>query len=260
MIQRLRIPRLWPRAWVGYLLYGIVAAREVLFYLGRPSFLACVALLALFLALFVTEPLLSRRLAWYNRIYFPLQTGLVCALGLLPPYFDMWAVLFCLLGLYAVQTLPRASATIWLCAFALIPMAMLTVTLGITSGLAAALSIVAGSGFFISYELLYQQTEARRAESQALLAQLQEAHQQLQTYAAQAEELAVAQERGRLAYHLHDSANQVIFGIALTARAARTVLDKSPERASEQIDRLQEMTGNALRDMRSLITELRPKP
>ncbi len=49
------------------------------------------------------------------------------------------------------------------------------------------------------------QAEMARRESERLLAELQEAHRQLQAYAAQVEVLAVAEERNRLAREVYDT-------------------------------------------------------
>ena len=65
--------------------------------------------------------------------------------------------------------------------------------------------------------------------------------------------------RNRVARELHDSVNQSIFSITLTAEAARTMLDRDPARVSSYLDQLQEMTANALAQLRSLIGQLRPK-
>ena len=67
------------------------------------------------------------------------------------------------------------------------------------------------------------------------------------------------QERHRLARDLHDSVNQTIFSLTLTAGATRLLLDKDPARVPAQLDRLQDMSGSALSQLRSLITRLRPE-
>jgi signal transduction histidine kinase len=130
--------------------------------------------------------------------------------------------------------------------------------LGWAAGLAQGLLIVAGGGFAVSYDLLYSRTQADQAESQALLGELEQAHQTLQEYAAQAEELAAARERNRLARELHDSVSQVIFSVTLTSQAARLLLERDPARVPEQLEHLQDMTGSALGQLRSLIAQLRP--
>jgi len=70
-------------------------------------------------------------------------------------------------------------------------------------------------------------------------------------------ELAVAEERTRLARDLHDSVTQTLFGLTLATEAAVTVAGEDP-RLLEQLDRVR-MLGAAARDeMRSLVETLRP--
>ncbi|MBI5354052.1 MAG: hypothetical protein HZB50_15525 [Chloroflexi bacterium] len=136
--------------------------------------------------------------------------------------------------------------------------ATLLVGMGWVNGLALLLLFFAIGAFLISYDLLYSRTQADQAESQRLLADLRSAHERLQEYAAQAEELAAARERNRLARELHDSVSQVIFSITLTSQSARLLLDREPACVPEQIDRLQTLTEQALAQLRSLIAQLRP--
>ncbi|HEU5011286.1 MAG TPA: GAF domain-containing protein [Roseiflexaceae bacterium] len=73
-----------------------------------------------------------------------------------------------------------------------------------------------------------------------------------------AQEAAVLEERSRLARDLHDSISQQLFSMTLTAQAARAQLDKQPERAAGQLERLQETATAAMTEMRALIFQLRP--
>ncbi|HLA06955.1 MAG TPA: sensor histidine kinase, partial [Anaerolineales bacterium] len=79
--------------------------------------------------------------------------------------------------------------------------------------------------------------------------------------------LAVEHERNRLARDLHDSVTQTVFSMNLAAQSARLLLDKeSPfdrlrttPRASGQLLRLEELSANALREIQSLVSQLRPR-
>jgi signal transduction histidine kinase len=73
-----------------------------------------------------------------------------------------------------------------------------------------------------------------------------------------AQEAAVLEERNRLARELHDSVTQQLFSMTLTAQAARAHLEKNPQRAAAQLERLQETAIAALAEMRALIAQLRP--
>ena len=47
---------------------------------------------------------------------------------------------------------------------------------------------------------------------------------------------AALEERQRLARELHDSVSQALYGIALGAQTARTLLDQEPDRATDPLD------------------------
>jgi signal transduction histidine kinase len=75
----------------------------------------------------------------------------------------------------------------------------------------------------------------------------------------QAQQLAVVEERNRLARELHDSVTQALYGITLHAEAAyRQFQANQPELADDQLAELRKTAQEALREMRLLIFELRP--
>ena len=75
----------------------------------------------------------------------------------------------------------------------------------------------------------------------------------------QAQQLAVIQERSRLARDLHDSVMQALYGVTLYAEAATRQLGKGDTAlASEHLSEIRDTTEEALREMRALIFELRP--
>jgi signal transduction histidine kinase len=74
-----------------------------------------------------------------------------------------------------------------------------------------------------------------------------------------AQQLAVIEERNRLARDLHDSVMQALYGVTLYAEAAKRQLDMGDGRlASEHLREIRETAEEALREMRVLIFELRP--
>ena len=75
----------------------------------------------------------------------------------------------------------------------------------------------------------------------------------------QAQQLAAVEERQRLARELHDSVSQALYGIALGARTARTLIDREPEKAAEPVDYVLSLAEAGLAEMRALIFELRPE-
>jgi signal transduction histidine kinase len=75
----------------------------------------------------------------------------------------------------------------------------------------------------------------------------------------QARELAILDERQRLARELHDSVTQSLYGISLYAQAATgNIHANQVEQAKQYLDDIQNTAQESLADMRLLIYELRP--
>ncbi len=78
----------------------------------------------------------------------------------------------------------------------------------------------------------------------------------------QAGQLAALEERQKLARELHDSVSQALYGIALGARTARTLLDRgaaAPAGLRDPLDYVLALAEAGLAEMRALIFELRPE-
>jgi signal transduction histidine kinase len=121
--------------------------------------------------------------------------------------------------------------------------------------------IVAGGQVFGLINLESEQPGAFRSEQIDLLATATDIVAGALKHARltrRAQEAAVLEERNRLARELHDSVTQQLFSITLTAQAARAHLEKNPQRAATQLERLQETAAAALAEMRALIAQLRP--
>jgi PAS domain S-box-containing protein len=75
----------------------------------------------------------------------------------------------------------------------------------------------------------------------------------------QAEQLAVLEERQRLARELHDSVTQALYSVTLYADAARMAFSAKKWRALEtNLQEVRNMAREAMYDMRLLVFELRP--
>ncbi|MCH8007922.1 MAG: GAF domain-containing sensor histidine kinase [Chloroflexi bacterium] len=71
-------------------------------------------------------------------------------------------------------------------------------------------------------------------------------------------ELSVVEERNRLARDLHDSVSQTLFSMTLTAEAALAAIGNDPQAAAAEVANIRDLSRAALKEMRSLIFELRP--
>ncbi|NJD60855.1 MAG: sensor histidine kinase, partial [Anaerolineae bacterium] len=105
-----------------------------------------------------------------------------------------------------------------------------------------------------------RRAQEARSRNQLLMQQLQDANQELEQLAYTQEKLGIVRERQRLARELHDSVTQNIFSMPLTTQSALLLLDKDPKRVGAQLERLNELAQNAMAEMHTLISELRPEP
>jgi signal transduction histidine kinase len=71
-------------------------------------------------------------------------------------------------------------------------------------------------------------------------------------------ELSIVGERNRLALELHDVISQKLFALTLAAESADALFDVDRDEARAQIDRLRQLSQEALEELRYLILELRP--
>lgn len=80
---------------------------------------------------------------------------------------------------------------------------------------------------------------------------------------AEAQQRLAMEARHRLASELHDSVSQALFSITLETRAAQLALQREgtglKDDLRSRLSRLRELTENALAEMRTLISELRPE-
>ncbi len=242
---------------ISYLMFGMVAVRELVDTTSA-SRLTTVLLLSTMLLLLSVRSLVFRRWPAFRLPYFVAQTFLIQTLGLLPPYKDVWGLLYVCIAVQARDALPVRTASVWAVLSATSLLLTMMVTMGAAAGLGFGLTYLAASLLIVSWDAYSEQAVAGRAQSQALLSELQDAHRRLQEYSGQIEAQAALRERDHLAHELHDSVSQTLFSINLTAESARLLLDRDPTAAAEQISRLQTLTAGALKQMRDLIAQWRP--
>lgn len=263
------------RSQITYLVAWLIALGGTLRYLGfileQPSRWVILGLLALFFALLAFVPLLYRRPPRDTHLFLAVETGILVALTIATTIEDFAAIPFMSLILIAMSIFPPKIGFRWIGTFVFILVVCMFVYGYIYHGLniewlllGTLLNVtvfLAVGGFMTvlrQLETARNEAEVACQESEELLAELQAAHQQLQAYTGQAEELAVIAERNRLARNLHDSVSQTVFSMTLTAEAARILFDRDTTRVASELDKLQALAKSALAEMRSLVFELRP--
>lgn len=71
-------------------------------------------------------------------------------------------------------------------------------------------------------------------------------------------ELAIVEERTRLARELHDAVAQKLFALRLTAEAAGGLVEADPQRARAHLGQISALAGEAAEELRVAVSELRP--
>jgi signal transduction histidine kinase len=108
-------------------------------------------------------------------------------------------------------------------------------------------------------QMRLNEREARERTEQ-LMVDLENANAQLATYATQVEELAMTQERNRLAREIHDNLGHTLTIVNVQIEAARIVMDTQPERALDALDKAQESARMGLTQVRESVSSLRESP
>ena len=255
---------------------------------GGFLFLSITFLISVYLVLLFAEPFFFRQKQIRTYIYMIAQFVIILALAVfmqggvativvlksmtklgfdLQHYFidnslqgeDFWALMILPLVVQAMNNFKPRIGYIFTGIFIAIMPYFLLSSLGLEKGL--PLMFIYGSAYFLlaAFIVIVRESIAARDESQKQKAELQLAHQQLQDYTERAEELAVLQERNRLARELHDSVTQSLHSATLLAEAGQRQANSGDiEKAREYLLRLGEISQQALREMRLLVYELRP--
>jgi signal transduction histidine kinase len=210
------------------LIYVAVLMRSFLLYRDTPVLAQLLALLLLFMGLFLAEMALARRGSGWFHAYLGLQTILTSLLMYGPEFdeYDYFSLLFAILGMQVMRQLGMKAGLAWILAFfVLIGYKFLRFEEPL-EGLTRLLLFGSVIGFLASYSLSARRAQEARRNNQLLMQQLQDANQKLEQTSDTLENLGIARERQRLARELHDSVTQTIFSMTLTAQSAQLVLDK----------------------------------
>ena len=115
--------------------------------------------------------------------------------------------------------------------------------------------------FVVIYVTLYMRQNDAREQAQALAAELESANRQLSEYAAQVEDLSIANERQRMARELHDTLSQGLAGLILQLEATDAHLTNNHnDKAHAIVIDAMEQARVTLAKARHAIDDLRQQP
>ncbi len=244
--------------------YVVIAAITVL---GLAIFLAGdhphrwtgLAMLAVFdLLVLMPDQWLGGFKARATHLYLAAAATLVFALTLLNPLNPWFVVLFFVLSPEVMLRLPRQTGYAWIGVFS----ALTVIAFWVAGGGSPAIMLtapiyIAGYFFFAAFATQTALANEAQAESQRLLAELQEAHARLQAFASQAEALAVVEERNRLAREMHDTLGHRLTVAAVQLQAIERLIPTDPDRARQMTATVREEVRAALAELRQTVAALR---
>jgi len=246
---------------ISVLMLGATALRGLLqaFETGDPNRWLIAGLMLVYGVFLFSEAAIIRRFPVYLYAYFVIQTIITVILILLPLYppefpqsNDFFALLFIPLCVQAIIYFRTPRGYYWVIALTASSITALFLQYGASEGIQFAVTYILGYTMLCFLAIFYINSEDAKNE-------LNLANQKLQEYAKNAEALAVAEERNRLARDLHDSVTQALYSLTLFAEAAHEELAGGDvELARGHIKDLRETSRQALQEMRLMIFELRP--
>ena len=188
----------------AYLVLATVAVFELAVMPVADTHRSVAGLLLVFGGLLAANPFF-KVFSWQHHLYLALQTSVVASLLMLRPGSLMLPMLFVVLSVTAPLSLSLRAAALWIITFALINTLHCASVQKWEHSWLVSLPYTVGYIFCGTSAYSLARASAAQRRSEALLAELQTTYQQLQEYAGRVEELAVSQERNRLAREMHDA-------------------------------------------------------
>ena len=173
--------------------------------------------------------------------------------------FTVLIILYFILSAHALFAFSNRGGYGWVLLFGVITTLFITHLtwpewqLGMLNGLGAT----CGYFFIGSAANAQRRAELASAESQRLLGELQAAHLQLQSYAAHAEALAVAEERNRLAREMHDTLGHRLTVAAVQLEGAQKLVKRDPAKAETMVATVRAQVVEGLAELRQTVAALR---
>ena len=183
-------------------------------------------------------------------------TATVCGLLLIQPEWGVFPILFFLLCPFVMMQFPIRQSLIWIAVFTLSIGLIFISHMGIL-GLLALFVYAAGYMFFGVFGWLLHESEVSRAQTEQLLAELQDAHTKLQDYASRLEELTIAQERNRISREMHDTLGHRLTIASVQLEGAQRLVHSDPGKAEKMIATVREQVREGLSELRRTVAMLR---
>ncbi len=246
----------WRFAKIPMILVMVAVAISGMIAIPQTSSRIVAAVLLIVFAIFLFSPFFWRGRVILVHVGLAVLSALTAILMTFRPGLGLFPILFFMLAPIAMIYLPIKAGFVWIGVFTLITGAIYVAVDGIL-GLAALLPYAAGYVFFGIFGWLMMESDRNRARSDQLLLELQNAHRQLQDYAARVEELTIAQERNRIAREMHDTLGHRLTIASVQLEGAQRLIPTNPEKAASIVATVREQVKEGLAELRQTVAMLR---
>ena len=246
----------------GYVITFVILSAQDGSELTLQALLLGISLGVVYLFLGLNPRVILDRLpaGWAEALFFSVQCSLLLGIGFVLGTGGSWLIGLPLAAFAVEMLAPRQR---WLVYGSLIAIVILPTGLRYGTWINALIDGVMASTavFFVAvFAQMRLNEQQAREHAEQLTVELEEANVQLAAYATQAEELAMTQERNRLAREIHDNLGHYLTIVNVQIEAAKVVMDSDPGRALDAMNKAQELAQKGLTRVRESVAALRESP
>jgi signal transduction histidine kinase len=197
---------------------------------------------------------------WAEVMFFSMECALIFGIGFVLGVGGSWLIAIPLVG-FAVEMLEPWQR--WFVYVAVVVCSILPIGLLQGNWIGTGVnSITVGTAvvFVAVFAQMRLNEQQARERAEQLMEELERANVQLAAFATQAEELAMTQERNRLAREIHDNLGHTLTTVNVQIEAAKVIMDSKPDRALDAMNKAQELTQKGLKRVRESVAALRESP
>lgn len=221
-----------------------------------PGFVINIVIFSLYAFLFILIYFFDQRPGVINIIFALLITLVIFALWFSPGSSTDFLVLIYPVAAFPTIYLPFWNGILWVAGIYMLFQTYIVYQFGFEE----FVSNLAAIGAFAAYALigaLIRRSNQAYYGIETLYDELREAHDQLQIYSQSVRELAVSEERNRLAREMHDSLGHSLTVAVVQLEGAERLIPTDPQRAGRIIGTMRGQLKESLGELRQTLSRLR---
>jgi len=175
-------------------------------------------------------------------------------------FFNLIFIIFMIAAQSFITLKPRLAALATSIFIGIFMVIMGFIGLGTEGLINMSISLVVGMVFVVTLSLVLKQYAAQTERAEKLAMELQAANQELVEARQREKELAVAEERVRLARDIHDGLGHHLTALNIQLQAVEKMLYKKPDQAFQAVQVCRQEAKAALEEVRHSVAVMRRSP